>query len=123
MTDITGFGLLGHADEVARAGGVGLRLDAERVPILDGALECVALDVNTGGAGRNEAYTGPRVSFAADVSPAVRAVLWDPQTAGGLLITARPEVGAELERSFAQDGVPLWRIGVVTEGDGIVVTA
>jgi selenide, water dikinase len=121
MTDITGFGLLGHADEMARASGVRLRIEAARVPLLAGALDCVAEGVGTGGANRNAEYVGPRVDFDAAVSDALRAVLWDPQTAGGLLIAARPEVAADLEARYAGDGLPLWRIGTVAAGAGIEV--
>ena len=121
MTDITGFGLLGHADEIARASGVGLRIEAERVPMMEGAFACVELDVGTGGAGRNEAYVGPRVTFAEEVSMPLRAVLWDPQTAGGLLIVARAASAIDLEARFAADGVPLWRIGEALPGAGIEV--
>ena len=122
MTDITGFGLLGHADEIARASGVCLRLNAADIPVIDGALQAVALGVGTGGAGRNEACTGPRVTFAPPVPEDVRRVLWDPQTAGGLLIAVPPESAAALEARFAADGLPLWRIGEVVEGAGITVS-
>jgi selenide,water dikinase len=121
MTDVTGFGLLGHADEIGRASGVAVQIDADRVPVLEGALESFELDVNTGGAGRNEAYVGPRVHFDPAIAAPLRAVLWDPQTAGGLLIAAGPEVAAALEAGFAADSVPLWRIGMVRAGSGIDV--
>jgi selenide,water dikinase len=121
MTDVTGFGLLGHADEIARASGVRLRIEAGRVPVMPGALECVHEGVGTGGAGRNEAFVGPRVEFAPEVPAAMRAVLWDPQTSGGLLIAAAPAIARSLEERCAADGVPLWRIGDVAEGAGITV--
>jgi selenide,water dikinase len=123
MTDVTGFGLLGHADEIARASGAALRLESSRIPLIDGALEAVGLDVGTGGAGRNEAFAGPRVRFEPDVSDSVRAVLWDPQTAGGLLMAVHPEQAQSLETAFAADSLPLYRIGEVLPGTGIVVTA
>lgn len=121
MTDVTGFGLLGHADEIARASGVRLFLHAGRIPVIDGTLEAVAADVGTGGADRNESYVGPRVSFDPAVLPALRAVLWDPQTAGGLLICVRPEYAAQLEAAFAGDGLLLRGIGEVVAGTGIDV--
>lgn len=123
MTDVTGFGLLGHADEIARASDVGLKLKAGHVPLIDGVLEAVRLDVGTGGAGRNEAFTGPRVRFESDVPDPVRAVLWDPQTAGGLLMAVRPEHTQSLEAAFAADALALHRIGEVLPGTGILVTA
>lgn len=122
ITDVTGFGLLGHADEIARSSAVSLRIEAGRVPVIEGAREAVDLDVGTGGAGRNEAYAGPRVTFAPDVSPVMRAILWDPQTAGGLLLSVRPEAAAPLEAAFAADRLLLARIGEVAPGAGIHVS-
>jgi selenide, water dikinase len=121
MTDVTGFGLLGHADEVARASGVRVVIDAGRIPVIDGAFDAVWAEVGTGGAGRNESYVGPRVQFAPAISPEVRAVLWDPQTAGGLLFCVRPDAAATLEAAFASDRLLLWRIGEVINGAGIDV--
>lgn len=122
MTDITGFGLLGHADEMARAGGVALTLRAGALPLLDGALAAVERGIGTGGAERNAQYAGPRVTFAAELPEARRAVLWDPQTAGGLLIALAPADGAAMEARFAAEGLPLWQIGEVGMGAGISVT-
>lgn len=123
MTDVTGFGLLGHVDEIARASGVRIVLDAGRIPVINGAFDAVRADVGTGGAGRNESYVGPRVSFTPTISPEVRAVLWDPQTAGGLLICVRPAAAAALEDAFASDHLLLRRIGEVIPGAGIDVRA
>lgn len=121
MTDITGFGLLGHADEMARGADLRFTVNAQAIPLLDGALACVAAGVGTGGAGRNQAYAGPRVTFDAAVPEPVRAVLWDPQTSGGLLLAASPATAAALEAAFAADSSPLWRIGFVSDGSGIAV--
>jgi selenide,water dikinase len=123
MTDVTGFGLLGHADEMARLSDVGLRLDAGALPWLTGARECIAIGIGTGGAGRNRAFVEPRVRFDPAVPAEVADLLYDPQTSGGLLIAIDPGRAAGLEAAFAADGLPLWRIGEATAGAGIDVLA
>ena len=84
-TDVTGFGLLGHALHVATASNVTLVIDAERVPALGGAREAWARGVRTGGAERNAAYLEPLVAWGKTIE-ATRALLIDPQTSGGLLV-------------------------------------
>ena len=84
-TDVTGFGLLGHASHIARASSVALRIDVARVPLFAGARDLAAAGVTTGGAGRNDDYLETRVAWG-DVSAADRALLVDPQTSGGLLV-------------------------------------
>lgn len=84
-TDVTGFGLLGHALHIATASDVTLVIDAERVPALGGAREAWARGVRTGGAERNAAYLEPLVAWGATIA-ATRALLIDPQTSGGLLV-------------------------------------
>ena len=83
-TDVTGFGLLGHASHIAAASNVTLRIDADRVPTLAGVHSALAAGVHTGGADRNASYLDERVAWgrASDVQ---RAILIDPQTSGGLL--------------------------------------
>lgn len=121
MTDITGFGLLGHADEMARLSGVRLEFRAEALPVMAGAREAVARGVGTGGAGRNRAYVSPRVQTAPSVPDDLMDVLYDPQTSGGLLIAIAPDRAPDLEQRCASDGQPLWKIGSVVEGAGIGV--
>ncbi|MCC6961135.1 MAG: selenide, water dikinase SelD, partial [Dehalococcoidia bacterium] len=87
-TDITGFGLLGHLWEMADRSGVGLELAASAVPLLPGARECSAAGVHTGGEERNRAWLGGHVSFAPSVDETVAALMFDPQTSGGLLLAA-----------------------------------
>ena len=84
-TDITGFGLLGHASHIARASEVTLRIDSSTLPILPGALDEWAAGARTGGADRNAAYLKALVEWGAVPEP-LQAVLCDPQTSGGLLI-------------------------------------
>jgi len=85
-TDITGFGLLGHAWHMARASGVTLRFDAAAVPLLPGAEAAAREGVTTGGAARNARYVQPLTSWNASVSVTARIALCDPQTSGGLLV-------------------------------------
>ena len=88
-TDVTGFGLLGHASHVARASGVAVAITVRDVPVLEGAREAWGRGARTGGAERNAAYLADRVDWGA-ASDADRAILTDPQTSGGLLV-ALPE--------------------------------
>lgn len=93
-TDITGFGLVGHLFNVARASGVRIELDADRLPVLPGVERMVAEGMLTGGADRNEAFLGEALLFDDAVPPWLRHVVLDPQTSGGLaLFTAAPIEG------------------------------
>ena len=97
-TDITGFGLLGHASHIARASKVTIRIDVSRVPLLPGARAAVERGVRTGGADRNMKYLEPLVNWgkASDVD---RVLMIDPQTSGGLLVAVPPErVGQYVSR-------------------------
>ena len=84
-TDVTGFGLLGHASHIARASGVTLVIDPARVPLLPSAREAADRGVRTGGAERNDEYLSALVDWG-NASPSDRALLVDPQTSGGLLL-------------------------------------
>jgi selenide,water dikinase len=84
-TDVTGFGLLGHASHIARASRVTLRIDVRRVPLLSGARQAVERGVRTGGADRNLSYLEPLVAWGS-ASEADRLLMIDPQTSGGLLL-------------------------------------
>jgi len=89
-TDVTGFGLLGHASHIARASGVTLRISASSVPVFAGASEAWARGVKTGGADRNLEYVSPLVDWGS-TTEAQRALLVDPQTSGGLLVAVGPD--------------------------------
>lgn len=86
-TDVTGFGLLGHAYEVAKASGVTFTIDSSEVPLLPDVLELIRLGMLTRGDRNNRVYVGDTVMIAEDVSPEMQSALYDPQTAGGLLIS------------------------------------
>jgi selenide, water dikinase len=118
-TDVTGFGLLGHAHELAARSGVRAVLEAEALPALPGALELAAGGVRTGGERRNREYAAPHVESSAD--PALEALSYDPQTAGGLLVSMPSDRSRVVEATFASAGLPLWRIGHVEAGSGVVL--
>jgi selenide,water dikinase len=117
VTDVTGFGLLGHAHETAERSGVAIVLDAVSLPALPGALELAAAGVRTGGDRRNRDFAELRVTTSA--SAADQALAYDPQTAGGLLITLPAERAVTLQGAFAAAGLDLWRIGRVEAGSGV----
>ncbi len=94
-TDITGFGLLGHASHIARASHVGLRIAVNRVPVLAGAAEAFARGARTAGGDRNSEYLKPLVDWGVGRTDFERALLVDPQTSGGLLVAAPPASAAE----------------------------
>jgi selenide,water dikinase len=119
-TDVTGFGLLGHLWEMCQRSGVAAEVEGAAVPFLQGAIECSAMDVHTGGEGRNRAWAGPHVTFAPAIEPARAALLFDPQTSGGLLLACPARRAKRFEASFARDGVPLWRIGRAREGPAAI---
>jgi selenide,water dikinase len=123
LTDITGYGLLGHAYEMAVASGVCLRILAAAAPVLPGALEYAGRGIITGGAGRNRAYLAGKVRFSGRIDELLEHVLFDPQTSGGLLIAVDPSHGSEVDKRFADAGMPVWRVGEAIEGEGVEVVA
>jgi len=112
-TDITGFGLAGHASEMALASGCVLEIDVNAVPLLDGALELV--EANTPGGGRtNKAHFGAAVHLAAAPADPRRAqLLYDPQTSGGLLVAVAGSAAGEAMAALARAGVPAHLVGRV----------
>lgn len=118
-TDVTGFGLLGHAYEMASRSGVRIELDAASLPALPTALELAEAGVRTGGDRRNRDFAGEHVECTAD--DASEALAYDPQTAGGLLISLPSDKGAVLAATFAAAGLDLFRVGVVREGSGVLL--
>jgi selenide,water dikinase len=119
VTDVTGFGLLGHVHELASRSSVRAALDAEALPLLPGALELARDGVRTGGDRRNREYAATHVESGAD--RALEALAYDPQTAGGLLVSMPAERAAVLEATFAAAGVLLARVGRVEAGSGVVL--
>ena len=112
-TDITGFGLVGHASEMAAASKCSIEIEAARVPILDGARE-LAPGNSPGGARTNREHFGSGVTPESGVDPALVDLLYDPQTSGGLLISVAPAQAESLQSSLTSAGVLSTRIGRVT---------
>jgi selenide,water dikinase len=113
MTDITGFGMIGHAREMALASGVALRLHADAIPILPGALECVRAGYIPGGLNNNRDFAECMVEYESTISLEVKSLLFDPQTAGGLLISVAANDSEQLLNELQNAGVPARRIGEV----------
>ena len=122
-TDVTGFALLGHADEMARAGSVRLVIDASVLPHLPGALDYARQGYVTGGAARNRQGLAGRVSLPQGLPPELEHLLFDPQTSGGLLLAVPPERADGLARALEADGFLGARIGHVEAGTGVRVEA
>ena len=104
-TDITGFGLLGHAAEMAKASGLSFRLFYASIPILPGVKECAAQGMIPAGAYCNERYFGREIGFADTVPERERIFLFDPQTSGGLLIALPRREGDKLLRRLQEKGI------------------
>jgi selenide,water dikinase len=119
VTDVTGFGLVGHAYELASRSGARVVVETGALPALPAALELAELGVVTGGDRRNRDFAGPHVESGANGSREVLA--YDPQTAGGLLVSIPADRAAVLEATFAAGGLPLSRIGDVEAGSGVVL--
>ena len=111
MTDITGFGLIGHARELALASNVSMRIHAGQVPVLDGALACIRAGHIPGGLKNNRDFAECLVEYDAMVPEETRTLLYDPQTAGGLLIST-PD-GDALLKALNASGVSAAQIGEV----------
>ncbi len=117
MTDITGFGMIGHGREMALGGGVVLRIRAASVPVLPGALECVRQGFVPGGLKNNREFAECLVTYADDVPQELRTILYDPQTAGGLLISVAEADAERLVVAMQSAGVQAVRIGEVVAGE------
>jgi len=115
MTDITGFGLIGHARELALASNVSLRFFANSIPLLEGALDCVRAGYIPGGLKANREFAECLVSYDDTIPEELRTILFDPQTAGGLLISVASEYNVELLQALNAAGVPAIEIGEVFE--------
>jgi len=128
-TDVTGFGLLGHAAEMTAQSKIGLHLKANLVPLLPGALEYAAKGLLPGGAFRNRDYlvslaaheAGFGVSVLAELASPLVDLLFDPETSGGLLCSVDRERAPAMEAAFADAGEDLWYVGEVVEGRGIAL--
>jgi selenide,water dikinase len=119
LTDVTGYGILGHGYEMAAAGGVGLRFRASELPLLPGALDYAAQGIVTGGAERNRSHLRDKARVSDRIDESTAHLLFDPQTSGGLLMAVSADGAAALDA--ASSGLPLWHVGEVVTGEGIEV--
>jgi selenide,water dikinase len=122
MTDVTGFGLIGHSREIALASRVSLRFHANRIPLLEGALECVRAGHIPGGLKANREFAEGVVRYEDGISDEIRTILFDPQTAGGLLISVASEDASELSQALNTAGVPAVEIGEVLPATKSLIT-
>ncbi|HWJ31706.1 MAG TPA: selenide, water dikinase SelD [Gaiellaceae bacterium] len=120
VTDVTGFGLFGHAHEVADRSGVHILLESERFPAIDGALDIARQGVRTSGDPRNRDFAAAHVTTDG-LPETLDALGYDPQTAGGLLVSIPAERGPALEAEFGAKRLFIRRIGRVEEGAGVTV--
>jgi selenide, water dikinase len=121
VTDVTGFGLIGHAHEMAVGSGVRIALEAERLPALAGALEAAEQGLVTAGERRNRDFVGARLELDGVPGP-VASLALDPQTAGGLLVALPADKAPVLEANFAAVELFLARVGRVEAGSGIALS-
>jgi selenide,water dikinase len=122
LTDVTGFGLIGHARELALASNVGLILNSKTIPILEGALDCIRAGNIPGGLKANRDFAECLVGYAEDVPEEIRTLLFDPQTAGGLLISVAAADAGSLTQALQDAKVPAVEIGeVTTPGKPLIV--
>jgi selenide,water dikinase len=120
-TDITGFALLGHGCEMAEKSGVRLRLDVEKLPFLEGAVQYAEDWLFPGGSCRNQSAYEQWIDFESGVSEEMQMLLFTPETSGGLLVAVPAERLEKLVGLFDTEGQELWMIGEVVEGEGIEV--
>jgi selenide,water dikinase len=113
VTDVTGFGLLGHAREMAIGSGVSLRIDHSRVAYLQGAIDAARAGFFSGGLGNNREFVEGCAVFAPNVAAEFQALLFDPQTSGGLLASVTPKVSALLITELQRRGIAARIIGEV----------
>ncbi len=118
-TDVTGFGLIGHALELAEASGVCLRIEAGAVPLLAGALHHAAAGDFPGGAARNETFFAARTQTGPGVDPLRRRLLFSPETAGGLLLAVPSAAASGLLAACRDAGCDAVLIGEATTGVGL----
>ncbi len=122
-TDVTGFGLVGHAHEMAERSGVQVRIDAGAVPLLPGARAHAEAGIDFGGMQRNREHFLDKGLVRADgLDEATTLLMLDPQTSGGLLLGVPAAHRADFERACGSREVRAWPIGEAVEGSGVVVT-
>jgi selenide,water dikinase len=114
-TDVTGFGLLGHGLEMARASGTRFVFEAAELPALPGALELARAGVETGGAAHQRRFVAPALELGGSVAPELIVLAHDPQTSGGLLAAVPPDRLPRLQADLLDAGVESWIVGRVED--------
>jgi selenide, water dikinase len=126
LTDVTGFGLAGHALELARGAGLQVRIEWSRVPLLPGVRELAQRGMVTGASGRNWAGYGAHVSLPERFAPEDQALLSDPQTSGGLLVSCAQQAVDEVLALFLRQGFAgaavIGEVDAAASGPDLVVT-
>jgi selenide,water dikinase len=122
LTDITGFGLIGHVREMLVASDhVGAELHAQTMPLLEGALDCVRAGHIPGGLKANREFAECAVDYRGVLAEELRTILFDPQTAGGLLISVAAEQSAKARQWLEHAGVPVAEIGRIIPKEGSLI--
>lgn len=122
-TDVTGFGLIGHAMEMAEASGVSLRIHYSSIPLMKAAQKYAEAYTFPGGASDNMEYFSPKVTLEGELSINLLTLLYDPQTSGGLLIAVPEEKASQFQAEADARAIPMWQIGTVSTGSGIAIQA
>jgi selenide,water dikinase len=117
MTDITGYGLIGHAMELAEASRVRISIKSKDVPVITGAIELAERGMLTGGGKDNIAYCADRVVYRSKQIDSMIHLLHDPQTSGGLLIAVHPDDADNLASEISANGTVCSIIGNVEAGE------
>ena len=120
-TDITGFGLLGHASEIALASGGGLDFEYDQIPFIDACHKFARAFTFPGGASDNKLYFEWQVSFDLALNDAEQMLLFDPQTSGGLLMCVPEDKVGNFQKLANERGILVWEIGVVSPEPGLRV--
>jgi selenide,water dikinase len=121
MTDVTGFGLLGHLLEMCRGSSLGARVSMASVPVFDHALQLAESGIVTGASDRNWASYGHYVRFAPNLGKAVKPLLCDPQTSGGLLVSCAPDAVSDVLDVFMKRGCDrAAQVGTMTDGPIVI---
>jgi selenide,water dikinase len=120
-TDITGFGLAGHASEMAAASNVTIAIDADALPIIPGVIEMAAAN-KSGGLGTNRQHFASGIEFGPAVGTDIRDLVFDPQTSGGLLISVAPNAAVQVFDSLRKAGIQAAFVGSVTRQTGPKLT-
>lgn len=121
-TDVTGFGLLGHAYEMASGSGVALEIEVAKVPLLEQVCELAGMGLVPAGARRNRDYLNRQVLWKTSLEPEMQDILCDPQTSGGLLLSLPAEQEQEALKAFQKSGLKVAIIGRVVAGEPGMIT-